>query len=118
MWFITYNPPPGDDRVTDFFGIEFFAGRPEPVDPALHPDLTRKAEEHPCFSVEKPVEAASEKPEDEPALTAGALLKEQEHLHWKTFQARARGVLGDGCPSAKADIIEALEMQALNDGSL
>ena len=115
MWFITYTPPPGDDRVTDFFGIEFFAGRPESVDPDLHPDLVRKVENHPCFSVAK---ARLAGPEDLAEFTAGALLKEQESLHWKTFAARARVVLGDGCPSAKADIIEALETQALNDGSL
>lgn len=48
--------------------------------------------------------------QDVPAsLTVADLLRQADSMHWRTFKKAAMAVLGPECPSAKAQVIEALQ---------
>lgn len=68
---VTYSPPPGDDRSVIYFGVEFFAGRPEDIDPAEHPLLAKKVVNNGLFVVSA-TDEADEQPDDIDALRAEA----------------------------------------------
>lgn len=67
---VTYSPPPGDDRSVIYFGVEFFAGRPETIEPADHPLLAKKVVNNRLFMVED--DQPADHPDDIDALRAEA----------------------------------------------
>lgn len=43
------------------------------------------------------------------SITVADLLRQADNMHWRTFKKAATAVLGSECPSAKGQIIEALQ---------
>ena len=103
---ITYIPGYGDPAHVTWCGIEFTANKPVDVSEER---ILRKAHGNPFFEAEgeEPAPAGTSLSE------AADLLAKMDAMHWKTFQAEARRILGPDAPVTKDELVAAL--QALKD---
>lgn len=104
---ITYIPGYGDPAHVTWCGIEFTANKPVDVSEER---ILRKARGNPFFEAEGEAPAGVS---FTAATEAAGLLAKMDDLHWKTFQAEARRILGPDAPVTKDELVTAL--QALKD---
>lgn len=102
---ITYIPGYGDPAHVTWCGIEFTANKPVEVSDER---ILRKAQGNPFFDAEGEAPA----PTDASFTEAATLLSKMDDIHWKTFQAEARRILGADAPTTKDELIAALKALA------
>ncbi|MEP9368660.1 hypothetical protein [Xanthobacter sp. VNH20] len=102
---ITYIPGYGDPAHVTWCGIEFTANKPVDV---VEERILRKAQGNPFFESESEAPPAA----DASFAEAAGLLAQMDDIHWKTFQAEARRIIGADAPTTKNELVAALQALA------